>query len=360
MTKSTRKAREVNSPRPVTIQDVADEMGMHKSTISLALSGNGNIAEKTRELVAQKAQEMGYSPNPLAQRLAFGANNNVVYIFSGLLDVGLATEKILLLQRQLNRLKLEVPIYTSGEANILDGAAQAAELRQLCLQRPRAIICAAQMVDKAVLLELEAYQKNGGIVVTYDIALPLDCDQVIFDREDNAYQAARYLLEQGHRTLGLSISRPTHWESRANVPQDLRVQGFKRALNEYKRPFHAEWLYENPPYEAGGAALAQKFLALKKRPKALCIVNDYVALAFMTQIMRAGLRVPDDVSIIGHDDQPIAEFCPVPLTCISQPVEKTVGAVVELLNERLEGSTDAPRTVIVKGELVHRQSVRAF
>ena len=341
------------SPRPVTIQDVADEMGMHKSTISLALSGRGNIAESTRVRVSTKAREMGYLPNPLAQRLAFGGNNNVVYIYSGVLDVGLATEKILLLQRDLNRLKLESPIYTSGETNAED------ELRQLCLQRPRAIICAAQMIDKTLLHELDTYQKNGGIVVTYDIALPLECDQVVFDREDNAYQAARHLLEQGHRDLGLSISHPARWH-RPNVPQDLRLQGFKRALAEFNVPFVPEWLFENPTYEAGGAALAQKFLALKKRPTGLCIVNDYVTLAFMTQIMRAGLLVPDDISLIGHDDQPIAEYCPVPLTCVSQPVQRTVGAVVELLKARLDGDTAPPRTVTIKGQLIQRQSVRAL
>jgi LacI family purine nucleotide synthesis repressor len=352
MKKSMRKATGA-SPRPITIQDVADEMGMHKSTISLALSGRGNIAERTRVRVMTKAREMGYSPNPLAQRLAFGSNNNVVYIFSGVLDVGLATEKVLLLQRHLNRLKLETPIYTCGETNANE------ELRQLCLQRPRAIVCAAQMIDKTLLGELETYQKNGGIVITYDIALPFNCDQVVFDREDNAYQAARYLLEHGHRQLGLSISHPADWEQKTNVPQDLRIAGFKRALAEFKMPFQPEWLFENPTYETGGAALAQKFLALKKRPSALCIVNDYVALAFMTQIMRAGVRVPDEVSIIGHDDQPVAEYCPVPLTCISQPVQKTIDAVVELLKERLEGSTAAPRTITIKGQLVQRQSVKA-
>lgn len=359
MQKTMRQNTETAAPRPITIQDVADEMGMHKSTISLALSGRGNIAEKTRQLVIAKAREMGYSPNPLAQRLAFGANNNVVYIFSGVLDVGLATEKILLLQRHLNRLKLEVPIYTSGDANVFDGAAQADELRQLCLQRPKAIICAAQLIDKAVLGELENYQKNGGIVLTYDIALPIQCDQVVFDREDNSYQAARYLLEQGHRDLGLSISLPPHWEHKYNVPQDLRLRGFKRALEEFKAPFRPEWIFENPTYEAGGAILAEKFLSLKKRPSALCIVNDYVALAFMTQIMRAGLRVPDDVSIIGHDNQPIADYCPVPLTCVSQPVEQTIEAIVKLLEARLEGITKTPQTITINGEIVPRQSVKS-
>lgn len=345
---------------PVTIQDVADELGMHKSSVSLALSGKGNLAAATRDRVASVARAMGYEPNPLAQRLSYGVNNSVVYIFSGVLDVGLATEKILLIQRHLNRLNLEVPIYTCGEVLATDGNTQATQLRQLCLQRPRAVICAAQMVDNAVITELDNYQSHGGIVVTYDIPLPLPCDQVVFDREDNAYQAARHLIERGHTKLGLSISHPNSWTSTMHsVPQNLRVQGFKRALDEDGLPFHPEWLFENSTYEQGGAELAKNFLSLKERPTGLCIVNDYVALAFMAQIIRAGLRVPDDVSVIGHDNQAVAEYCPVPLTSISHPTEQIAHAVVELLSARLDGSDAPPRTITIHGKLESRQSVSA-
>jgi DNA-binding LacI/PurR family transcriptional regulator len=347
------------STKPVTILDVARALDMHKSTVSLALSGKGHLAAATRERIMQTAREMGYSPNPLAQRLA-GVGNNVVYLFSGVLDVGLATEKILIIQRELNRRDLEVPIYTCGEALSSDGAVQSAQVKQLCIQKPRAIICAAQMVHPAALVELENYIRHGGVVVSYDIPLPLPCDQVIFDREDNAYQAAKHLISRGHRKLGVALSLPANWSQKTlNAPQTLRLQGFKRALNEAHLSLHRDWIFRTATYESGGSQLAKEFLALPNRPTGLCIVNDYVAMAFMVEIMRAGVRVPEDVSLIGHDDQPIASYCPVPLTCVSQPVEKITSAVVELLSERLEGSTVPPRTVTIQGSLVQRQSVAA-
>lgn len=345
--------------KPPTIHDVAGALGMHKSTVSLAFSGKGNLSAATRQKILRVGRELGYEPNPLAQRLAHGHSNPAVCLFSGTLDVGLATEKILLIQRELSARSLEAPIYTCGEAAGAGGLSQATQIAQICRQRPRAILCAAQMLSPVVLGELEAYQKRGGIVVAYDIPVPLACDQVVFDREDNAYQAARHLLERGHRKIGLAMSQTAPWSPNdPNVPQSFRLKGFRRALQEWGAPFRPDWFFENATYEKGGAQMAQRFLALAERPSGLCIVNDYVALAFMVEVMRAGVRVPRDVSIVSHDDQPIASYCPVPLTAVSQPVEAITRAVVEMLVERLEGdAASAPRTRILKGELVRRDSV---
>ena len=87
------------------------------------------------------------------------------------------------------------------------------------------------------------------------------------------------------------------------------VLGFARALGEFGVPVRDEWFFRNSNYELGGAEMALRFLTLPERPSAVCIVNDYVALAFTVEIMRAGLRVPQDVSIISHDNQPIASYC---------------------------------------------------
>ncbi|MES2464187.1 MAG: LacI family DNA-binding transcriptional regulator, partial [Armatimonadota bacterium] len=189
--------------KPPTIDDVAVALGMHKSTVSKALSGTGNVSLRTRARVRSTATELGYEPNPVAQRLANGYRNPTVYIFSGSLDLGLTTQKIRLIQQGLTARSLEVPLYTSPGPSGDDGKAQAAQIRQLCRQRPRAIICAVPMLAADIFRELEAYQRDGGIVVSYDSPIPLACDQVIFDREDNAYQAARCLLNRGHRKLGI-------------------------------------------------------------------------------------------------------------------------------------------------------------
>ncbi|MES2459722.1 MAG: LacI family DNA-binding transcriptional regulator [Armatimonadota bacterium] len=351
--------------KPTTLQDVAGALGMHKSTVSLALSGKGTISADTRRRVLTVAQELGYEPNLLAQRLAHGQGTTMVCIFSGVLDVGLATEKILLVQKALGGHSLEVPIYTCYDSAGGDiGETQAAQVRQLCRQRPRAIICAAQRVHPAVFRELGTYQQNGGIVVSYDAPVPLLCDQVIFDREDNAYQAARHLLEQGHRRIGIGMSQvgaaaDAQPGLTTSDPQNYRMRGFRRALAEFGVPFRDEWFFKNATYEKGGAEMARQFLSLRERPTALAIVNDYVALAFMVEVMRAGVRIPHDLSLVGHDNQPIAAYCPVPLTSTTQPADRVAEAVVDVLLSRVSDSSAeaSPRTVTITGKLVRRESV---
>jgi DNA-binding LacI/PurR family transcriptional regulator len=270
----------------------------------------------------------------------------------------LGTEKILRIQKALSARSLEAPIYTCPEP-VGEGKPQAAQLRQLCRQRPRAILCATQALEPAVFRELQAYQREGGVVVSYDLPVPMACDQVLFDREHNAYQAARYLLERGHRHLGIGVTAADErFAGSPTDPQTYRLKGFRRALAEFGAPVRVEWLFRNVSYEKGGAQMAGQFLQLAQRPTGLCIVNDYVALAFMVEVMRAGVRVPEDVSIVGLDNQPIAAYCPVPLTSATQPVEEIADAVVALLFDRVESrGGDRPRTVTIQGRLIPRESV---
>jgi len=344
--------------RNLTILDVAAALGMHKSTVSLALSGRGNVSESTRGRVIKAALEMGYEPNPLAQRLANGIKNSMVCLCSGGLDVGLATEKILLIQRELGKLSLEVPIYTFPEGTVGITRSQAAQVHSLCRQHPRAVVCASSSLSPAVFEHLQNYRDRGGIVVSYDVAVPLDCDQVVFDRFDNAYRGARYLIDRGHTKIGLGLSFPSRWAvGDVNSAHAARLAGFAKALEESGLTMPESWVFRHSTYEIGGAEMAAHFLALRDRPTGLCIVNDYVSLAFMGELARHGVRVPEDVSIIGHDNQPVAAYCPVPLTSISHPAEKIAMAVVELLSRRLGGYTGEAISVTLNGELVERQSV---
>lgn len=351
------------SPSPLkrtpTIHDVAAALGMHKSTVSLGLSGKGNVSKKTSERIQNMAREMGYQPNPLAQRLATNAGNNLVSLCAGSLDVGITTEKILLIQKELAAQGYEVPIYTLSASEDANVKSQQAQIRALCRQQPRAIICSMHSFSPEIYDELCLYQQDGGLFITYDMPAPLECDQVIFDREDNAYQAARYLLERGHRHLGLALSSLHRVDGEINVAQNARLRGFARALEESGLSVRQEWLFEVANYETGGANLASQFLRLDERPTGICIVNDYIALAFMSQVMRAGLRVPEDVSVIGHDNQAVAAFCPVPLTSVNHPTRQIAATVAEMLVERLNGLDVAPRIVNLRGEVIERESVGA-
>lgn len=352
-----------------TIHDVARVLGIHKSTVSLALSGKGNVSTATRQRIAAVARDLGYEPNPVAQRLASGHRNALVCLFTGVLDTGLATQKLRLIQKELSATGLEVPIYSCYETVGDLATAQRSQIRQLIRQRPRAIICATQMVAPTVLDELAAYQRAGGVVVSYDTPTDRPWDQVIFDREDNAYRAARYLLERGHRRIGITMSHLSSPLSGTEAdPQMWRLRGFRRALGEFSVPVREEWFFRHNTYEMGGAEMAERFMSMTDRPTALCIVNDYAAMGFMVAVMRAGVRVPDDVSLVSHDNQPVTAFCPVPLTSVSQPTTVIGHAVVDALTARVREADESagvitaplsPRTVVVQGELIERASVSA-
>ena len=339
--------------KTVTIQDVARAVGVAKSTASAALNDKYGVAPGTREAVLQAARELGFEVNPLAQRLAHGRSDNTIGLFCRDLDVGVGTRKINRIQQLLAEQGFDVPIHACGYHGA-DAAMQSELMSNLRRQKPRAIVGAVGGLHADVLAQLERYQSEGGLVVCYDHAAPLGCDQVVFDREDNVYRSARHLLELGHREIGLFI------HGRNGIADNApRVAGFRRALREYNAPCRDEWLFDGALYEEGGAQMAARFLALPQRPTAMCIVNDYAAVAFISQLLEAGVRVPQDVSVVGHDNVAGAPYAAVPITSVSHPVEEIAAQVVELLSSRLEGFEGGPRRVTVRGELVVRRSAAA-
>lgn len=345
-----------DKPQP-TIHDVAAALGMHKSTVSQGLSGKGTVSAATRERIMKVAREMGYEPNPVAQRLANKGDSKLVYLCSCSLDVGIGTAKVLLIQSKLKRMGLEVPFYSVAQVSD-NQRSQAEEVRDLCRQQPRAIVYAAQGCQAAVLPELKRYQENGGIVVSFDSPVALECDQVVFDREHNAYQAASYLIQRGHRKLGINLPKVIqNVQTATRHHANPRMAGFCRALEEAGLDVNDHWFFEPGGYEKGGQEMAERFLAMEDRPTGLCIVNDYTALAFMSEIIEAGIRIPEEVSVVGHDNQLVARYCPVPLTSAVHPVDEIAQAVIDLLAARLGGSTDAAKTITIRGDMVERKSV---
>jgi DNA-binding LacI/PurR family transcriptional regulator len=174
---------------------------------------------------------------------------------------------------------------------------------------------------------------------------------VIFDRKQNTYLATRHLLEMGHRQIGFC-------DFNARVPANPRTLGFSAALHEFDVNPNPDWMFQTDSREIGGTRLAEEFLALKKRPTALCIVNDTQAATCVHQLLRAGVKVPEDVSVISLDGLAASEFGMVRLTTVTQPVTEMATHAVKFMLERLRGDNrDDPRKAIFSGELVIRESV---
>ncbi len=350
--------------KTATLSDVARLAGTAKGTASRALNGRHWVAPETREAVMRAAQELGFRADPTAQTLASGRRSTLVGLFAHSFDLGTATLKLQRLQKNLNEKGYDAPIHACG-SSVGDADLQAQALSNLCRQRPAAIICNTNSLQNITIQLLQKYSDSGGVLVLYDTPLRLQgntVDYVVFDREDNTYQATRHVLELGHRDIGLSDGGARDSE---------RSRGFERALQEFGLEFDDKATLLEPLHlpsgrillaEERGWLMGESFVRQKVRPTAVCIPDDNVAAGFISAVQNLGLRVPDDVSVVGQDNMPIAAYaCAVPLTTVSQPVDAIAQECVALIDSRLKGEyTGESRRSILCGELIVRKSTKAI
>jgi LacI family transcriptional regulator len=355
----SRKRSQIPQSKAVTLEHVAEAAGITKAAASYALTGKHEVSESTRKRVLKIAKDLGYQPNLHAQRLSSGICRGMVGLFSLDLDLGVATQMVSGLHRELHRLGFDSPVYTYGISKDSKDSQYNRELdsdaihllKTLCQQRPEGMICSTWRLPDNALPTLEKYQAGRGTLVTVRKETSLECDQVIFDREQNTYLAAQYLLQMEHREIGFC-------DFHAQELDDPRTRGFVRALNEYQLEPNHSWLFQTDSREVGGMRLAEEFIALKNRPTALCIVNDTQAATCVHQLLRAGMKIPEDVSVISLDGLAASEFGMVRLTTVTQPVEEMAFKAVKFMVERLrQGYQGTPRKVIFSGELIERESV---
>lgn len=351
---------DLTTNKPATISDVAIAAGVTKATVSYALSGKRQVTPRTLELVLQAARELGYSPNLHAQNLSNGLASKTISLFTVRLDTPQSLQKARKIQDLLRAAGYDCALHGYGDYNEFNPVDQTTLINTLRRQRPRAILCEINGLEKETLEEMARYREEGGIVVAYDSGTELPCDQVIFDRESNTYQAVRHLTELGHRHIGLFVPAPVP----LSTGNCVRVKGLAKALAEVGEKLRPEWIFSGYTLEEGGIRLAVKFLKLPvaQRPTAMAIVNDYAAIAFMLELERAGVRVPRDLSVVGHDDSPMSRIFSVPLTTMSHPVTEVAQAVTDLLLARLKEpgiNSPAPwRSVTIQGQLHVRSSAQ--
>ena len=337
-----------------TIEDVAKLAGVPRSTVSGAFSGKKRMSSERREEILRIARELRYEPNLLAQRLGSRGGHDVVAVLA-IPDFSLETRTLQFLVHQLDKEGIEVecttPPYFAHEA----AERQVALFNRIRRLQPRAVVLSlSQWASADFIGELRRFAEEGGTLVGYAHGqVPEFGDWVVFDRYQSTYDAIRHLIEQGHRRLGYN----SHGRA---VAGDDRVRAFRDALAESDIPVREEWIWGNCCYEDGGVKLAQEFLALKERPTGLQIINDHTASAFVNALFRAGVRVPDDVSVIGNENTPAAAAALVPLTTVTFPHREVGLEVVEMLKSRLNGSYQGPPRIVWKrGELIQRDSVAA-
>ncbi|MCS6849231.1 MAG: LacI family DNA-binding transcriptional regulator [Anaerolineae bacterium] len=331
----------------VTIKDVADLAQVSATTVSHVINQTRYVDPATRQRVTEAIAELGYRPNTLARSLRRRETRTI-----GLIVPDNSNPYFAELARAV-----EDAGFAKGYSVILcnsdmSEAKEAAYIEALLSKRVDGII----LISAANRRErFNAILQAGIPVVTVARELSdLPIDQVVTDNEQGGYLVGRYLIELGHRQIGC-IAGP-----RDETPSADRIVGLRRALQEAGVHLPSELVIRGDfTYESGTRVMAE-LLSRCPHLTAVFAANDRMAIGAMNHLWRAGRRIPDDISIVGFDDIPVAATTCPPLTTVAPPKADFARVSVSLLIERITAGRTEPFRIVLPTRLVIRESCRAI
>ena len=344
----------------VTLQTIADELGVSRTTVSNAFNRPDQMSPKLLKKIMKTADQLGYcGPDPAAAALRRGQNGTIGILF---------TESLV------------YAISDPAAHKLLEGIAQATEqaaIRLLLLPSPDDRVSALQAIRAAVVDGFLAYTLPTDDplmrallarrlpTVIIDEPQSEGAGFVGVDDESGAFALADHLLELGHRSFAVMTwpLKEDGFEGFAGIERQhharypvarARLNGYAGALGERGIPWEAVPVYEVPLNAAeNGTRAAKALLALDPRPTAILSLSDVMAIAAMDEAVAQGLRVPEDLSIAGYDDIPAAAAAEPPLTTVAQPLLEKGLYAAKMLMEGWEGE---PPVVELPTKLLIRDS----
>ncbi len=324
-----------------TIQDVAVKAGVSTATVSRALRGLPNVAPSTREHILQVARELNYAIDSQASRLASGRSMTVGLVMP-LADQWFYSKVAV---------GAEAVLFEAGYDVLRYNLARLGDQQEV-FQR----LISSRRVDGLIIVNLALEEDN----LTYFEAM--DCPIVTVERETDRFpsvcidnveagrKATQHLVNLGHTQIGL-ISGLSEDMMRFDVPLD-RVRGYRSVLEEHDIVMRPELNVPGNFSFAGGAEAMTQLLSIPQPPSAVFALSDEMAIGALKAIRDAGLRVPEDLSVIGFDDQEVAAY--LDLTTIRQPVSEFGERAASLLLSWLSERKTEPSHLVLPTRLVLR------
>jgi LacI family transcriptional regulator len=330
-----------------TIKDIAKLAGVSVTTVSRALNGYSDVNEQTREKIVGIAKELNYSPNTLARGLVMNKTNTIGLLVSGMTKESVKDNFTYLVLSGINQYAGET------DYDIVLFSTNSTKQREKTYSQ----LCRERRVDGAIIQGIRTDDPYLQEVIESDIPcvlidISVESDTVGYVTTDNimgAKKAVQHLVELGHRHIAMINGHDFAFVSQK------RLEGYKLGLKTAGISFRSDWvvrgLFEEEKAEKAACTL------LEKNPEitAIFCASDLMALGAISAVKKRGLRVPEDISIIGYDDIMLASYSNPPLTTISQNVIQLGYHASKLLIEMLEGRAESHK-VILDTALVKRSS----
>ncbi len=329
-----------------TMKDVAEMAGVSTATVSRALMNPEKVSTPTRQKVEQAVLAVGYSPHALSRNIKRNESRTILVIVPDICD----------------------PFFADVIQGIEQTAAQQGYLvligdcaHQNQQERTFVNLIITKQIDGMLLLgsnlpfdaSKEEQRNLPPMVMANEFAPELELPTVHIDNLTAAFEAVHYLHQLGHRQIAC-IAGPEQMPL-----SHYRLQGYVQALRRNGITVESSYITRGDfTYEAGAQALTM-LMAQPKPPTAVFCHSDVMAIGVLSQAKKMGLRVPQDLSIVGFDDLKLAQYCDPPLTTVAQPRFQIGQQAMLLLLEQLNGQTVASGSRLLDSELIIRGSTAA-
>jgi LacI family transcriptional regulator len=336
--------------KKVTIEDIARLAQVGRGTVSRVLNQHPSVSDEVRARVQAVIDELNYSPNFSARHMRTESSNLIGFVTDEVITTPYAVDMIVGAQAVLHERGKILLVVNAG----YDAEDTRSSIKVLLERRVEGIIYAA-MFHRAV--ELPEGMNQVPLVLANCFAADRRLPSVVPDEFSGGYNATRHLLEQGHRRIAfINLGHPEPPRLPPIAAAEGRLRGYYQALRDFDVPIDETLVCDTDQKPASNYAATQAFMRLPDPPTAFFCGNDRTAMGCYSGLMAMGLRIPQDVAVVGFDNSLlIAEALDPALTTIQLPhYEMGKWAVEYLLNA--ENAPAEPVQQTIECGLVRRES----
>jgi LacI family transcriptional regulator len=336
----------MKSNREVTIYDVAKVLNISPSTVSRGLKDHPNIRKETIRKIKETAHTMGYQRNKFASNLRQKHTNTIGVIVPKLNSYFMATvisgmEKVtnqygygLIISQSLESEKHEISCVSTLFNSRVDG------------------LLVALAYDTKTTNHFNVFLNKNIPVVFFDRVSECNgCMSIVIDNYKAGYEATSHLIEQGCHRIAHFGGNPLR-----NVYND-RFRGYKQALADNGISFDQNLLIISDLSEQAGTLATKHILKMKPHPDGIFTANDTTAVAAIMELENAGVKIPEEIAIVGFNNEPISHVVQPNLTTVNYPAME-IGelAATSIINKLQNSQSDSLSTIVLKHNLIIRNS----
>ncbi|QGG57159.1 LacI family DNA-binding transcriptional regulator [Paenibacillus sp. B01] len=345
--------------KTVTVYDIAREANVSVATVSRVLNNTAPVKKETRERISALIEKYQFQPNALARSLIRKETGMIGFILPDITNpffpevlAGFDREA-----RKMGYTYFLCDTFSTNEETLNQYERESQYISLLMEKQVDGIVMLGGRIDLSrpdpqMIREVEEAARRVPFLLLNGSLPQVGLNRVATDQKLGAVLATQHLLELGHR----DIAAVGGYSTMSNTQQ--RLQGFRSAMREHGLQPRKEWMLQDGFSVEAGVEFTSRLLAMNPRPTAIFCLNDLVAIGALKAASRAGVRVPEELSIIGYDDIQFAANSIPELTTVSLKAAEIGRLAAETLH-RMIGKKKVPKLLSVLPELVVRQSTAA-